>query len=351
MEDKDSDACFLSQLVTYWTAGKINEISNDLFAKIQVSSSFVKLWSVRHFLSSQHLDQVLKLIDTLPNSGSIGHFTSSYRTKALYLQGNSESALVSLKSSLENLDLRLRMRLAAWYCVEQTNLGCPDQESFACQSFSKNFAEKWGYANESEIALGLLRSSECSDQKGSSIAKLAVDSPSSDLRMFLEGIAFIKDGKKAKAAKKLKTLAKIGLINGGSIAHEAAIRWMSLDPSFENLSFVENLWNRENSPSRSWERLGVELMNHYYKKGMKTQSYKIANKIIDLRPYSVQAMQAVAIEAFAKGKRRKARKIAIDLRNKRLGPIKGRAPASLDRGRPLDGVWNSVLRDLRVSER
>ncbi len=348
--DDKSQSCFLSELVGHWMDGKWKSVTSQLKEKILESQSFIKVWAIRHFFTSYYFSEVEDLLESLPRAESLGEFTSSYRTKTLFKKGQKEMAQVAFESSVENLKGDSRLSLAAWYCSEANLKGCSADYRSSCQHFSQLFKDQWDYLNDQNILLSYLRTTECSENVPSELAKLKELEEGSEIKYYLESLNFLNTGKKEEALKQLRRLVSLGLDSSRPLSYEAALKWLNFTDEDKDFETILGMWDLDHSRTKMWENLGQALIERLFQEGDLESSYKRAQKIVERRPFNERAYKVKAIYEHKNGQLKSAwqssKRILEVQRNTSLGA--GRSPAStLQKNNPIDQRWNRVQRDLR----
>lgn len=158
-----SPACLLSQVISAWSSGNLDEIETVLEDANGMEEPYLDLWALRYFQQSGYFDKSLRLTARLENYPYLKMFAQSERAKAQYLLGeisDSEDLVRKLRS--ESPSSPVTEDLVAWSCQRRIDAGCTNRTHEFCSDLQSFPVVE--YLNSPQILLGQLRIKECANE-------------------------------------------------------------------------------------------------------------------------------------------------------------------------------------------
>jgi uncharacterized RDD family membrane protein YckC len=159
--EKKSDACLLTELMELWTTTQNYSFDREqeLEAKIEKASDFVKIWSIRHFIKVEDYEKASGLLTELNHRDMVKQFIADQWPRLSLLMGKKNESQLLAEMALSVLDESSRWSLIGWLCYEEQVDGC--QAKSHCSQMKSIQADPEKVAQDPFYTVGLIRQGQC----------------------------------------------------------------------------------------------------------------------------------------------------------------------------------------------
>lgn len=342
-QSQKSEACRLSELISYWTDRSWDKATEGFMASLPSSSVFVKTWAIKHFEKVKDYSQELKVINSLWPLRGLGEFLASHRTVALWGTHKSSEARVSLQSAIELLPKSKQLGLSSWMCFNELESSCSAELPSSCEHF-EHLSEDTSTAYSHDLyALTQVRIASCKGFESLQNLKKLINEPK--VSKLIEAIENEHNGKLGDAVAGFRDLSE-NTESTSPIYHEAVKHLLNVSKDEEKEEFLNVIledWHKAKTPDLwNWMIFGENLISALIDTNHYKDAISIGTEIILKDPENVQVKKQLVVAAF---KSKNYPQVAKYLRLLDAVEESERAPASEDIIKKIRRELRSVSKD------